>query len=38
MYDLALTIAKRLQRYKKKSNNNPIPCYNCMKSFTYLQF
>lgn len=38
MYDLVLTIAKRLQRYKKKSNNHTIPYYNCMKSFTYLQF
>lgn len=35
MYDLVLTIAKRLQRYKKKSNNHTIPYYNCMKSFTY---
>ena len=23
---------------KKKSNNHTIPYYNCMKSFTYLQF
>lgn len=29
MYDLVPTIAKRLQRYKKKSNNHTIPYYNC---------
>ena len=38
MYDLVLTITKRLQRYKKKSNNHTILYYNCMKSFTYLRF
>ena len=34
MYDLARMLTKRLQRYKKKSNNHTIPYYNCMKSFT----
>ena len=38
IFQIVLTIAKRLQRYKKKSNNHTIPYYNCMKSFTYLQF
>lgn len=38
MYDLVLTIAKRLQRYKKKSNNHPFLYYIYMKSFTYLRF
>ena len=38
MYDLARTIVKRLQRYKKKSNNHPFLYYIYMKSFTYLRF
>lgn len=32
--DLVSIFAKRMQRYKKKSNNHAIPYYNCMKSFT----
>ena len=35
---LVSIFAKRMQRYKKKSNNRPFLYYNYMKSFTYLQF